>query len=71
MERGDQDIKYPHIGLPLSQAIKMGNLVFTSGVTARDPETGKFTEGTIEEETERAILNLKAILEASGSSLDK
>jgi 2-iminobutanoate/2-iminopropanoate deaminase len=61
----------PDIGLPYSQAIKIGNLVFTCGVTARDPGTGKFMGGTIEEQTERVLLNLKAILEAAGSSLDK
>ena len=61
----------PETGLPLSQAINMGNLIFTSGVTARDPGTGKFMGGNIEEQTERVILNLRAILEASGSSLDK
>jgi 2-iminobutanoate/2-iminopropanoate deaminase len=61
----------PDIGLSYSQAIKIGNLVFTCGVTARDPGTGKFMGGTIEEQTERVLLNLKAILEAAGSSLDK
>ena len=57
--------------LPLSQAIKVGNLIFTSGMTARDPKTREFLGGTIEEQTERTILNLKAILEAAGSSLEK
>jgi 2-iminobutanoate/2-iminopropanoate deaminase len=57
--------------LPISQAIQMGNLVFTSGVTARDPQAGHFIGGNIEEQTERVILNLKAILKAAGSSLDK
>jgi 2-iminobutanoate/2-iminopropanoate deaminase len=61
----------PTVGLPLSQAIKIGNLVFTSGMTARDPKGGHFIGGDIEEQTERVLLNLKAILEAAGSSLDK
>jgi len=61
----------PEVVLPLSQAIKVGNLVFTSGMTARDPATRHFIGGTIEEQTERIILNLKAILEAAGSSLEK
>jgi 2-iminobutanoate/2-iminopropanoate deaminase len=61
----------PDIGLPLSQAIGLGNLIFTSGVTARDPRTREFIGGTIERQTERVILNLKAILEAAGSSLEK
>jgi len=61
----------PHVGLPLSQAIKFGDLVFTSGVTARDPKTGHFVGGDIEQQTEQVILNLKSILEAAGSSLKK
>lgn len=61
----------PHVGLPLSQAIRIDNLIFTSGLTARDPETGKFLGGDIEKQTERVMLNLKGILEAAGSSLDK
>jgi 2-iminobutanoate/2-iminopropanoate deaminase len=61
----------PSSSLPISQAIRMGNLVFTSGATARDPQTGQFVGGNIEEQTERVILNLKAILEAAGSSLEK
>ena len=61
----------PSSSLPLSQAIKIGNLVFTSGMTARDPKGGHFIGGDIEGQTERVILNLKAVLEAAGSSLDK
>ena len=63
--------KAPASALPISKAIQWGNLVFTSGVTARDPQTGQFVGGNIEEQTERVILNLKTILEAAGSSLDK
>jgi len=61
----------PAVVLPLSQAIKVGNLVFTSGMTARDPKTRQFIGGDIEQQTERIILNLKEILEAAGSSLEK
>ena len=61
----------PEVVLPLSQAIKVDNLVFTSGMTARDPKTRQLIEGDIETQTERIILNLKAILEAAGSSLEK
>lgn len=61
----------PDVILPLSQAIKVDNLIFTSGMTARDPKTRQFIEGAIEKQTERIILNLKAILEAAGSSLDR
>lgn len=63
--------KAPFTGLPLSQAIKIGHLVFTSGMIARDPNTGDFIGGDIERQTERVLLNLKAVLEAAGSSLDK
>ena len=61
----------PEVVLPLSQAIKVDNLVFTSGMTPRDPKTRQLIEGDIEKQTERVILNLKAILEAAGSSLEK
>ncbi len=61
----------PETGLPLSQAIQLGPFVFTSGMIARDPVTGDFVGGDIERQTERVLLNLKAVLEAAGSSLDK
>ncbi len=62
-------VNAPDLGLPLSQAIKLGNLIFTSGVTARDPRTKQFVGHDIETQTEQVILNLKAVLEAAGSSL--
>ena len=61
----------PEIGLPLSQAIKFDKLIFTSGVTARDPKTKQFIGGDIEKQTEQVMLNLEKILEAAGSSLEK
>ena len=61
----------PEVVLPLSQAIRLDNLIFTSGMTARDPKTRQLIGGDIEKQTERVILNLKAILEASGSSIEK
>ncbi len=54
---------------PYSHAVKAGNFVFCSGQIPIDPATSQFVEGGIAEQTERAILNLKAVLEASGSSL--
>ena len=54
---------------PYSQAVTVGNLVFTSGQIALDPETGNLHGETIEEQTEQVMKNLKAVLEASGSSL--
>jgi len=54
---------------PYSQAIIAGGLVFCSGQIGLEPKTGKLVEGGIVDQTERAILNLKAVLEAAGSSL--
>jgi 2-iminobutanoate/2-iminopropanoate deaminase len=56
---------------PYSQAIVTGNTVYTAGQTPIDPATGKLIEGTIEEQTHRVLQNIKSVLEASGSSLDK
>ena len=56
---------------PYTQAIKVGNLVFTSGQIALDPVTNNVDETTIEGQTDRVIKNLAAVLEAAGSSLNK
>ena len=55
---------------PYSQAIKASGFVFASGQVALDPLTGQVIEGGIREQTERALKNLAAVLEAAGSSLD-
>ncbi len=55
---------------PYSQAITTGNLVFTAGQIALDPATGQVVPGAIQEQTERVMRNLGAILEAAGASLD-
>ena len=55
---------------PYSQAIRAGNLVFTAGQVGIDPATGKLVEGTAAQ-TRQAMQNLKAILEAAGSSLER
>lgn len=54
---------------PYSQAIIAGNLVFCSGQVPLDPATGQLVSGTIEEETQRVMDNLSAVLEAAGTSL--
>ena len=54
---------------PYSQAIKAGNTVYCSGQIPIDPATGSVLSGTVEEQTERVIRNLGAVLEAAGSSL--
>lgn len=55
---------------PYSQAIKVGNLLFASGQIPLDPATGAFPEG-IEAQTKQSLTNVKNILEAAGTSLDK
>ncbi len=59
----------PFQGAPYSQAIRAGDLVFVSGQLAIDPETNQLVEGRIEEQTERVMRNLSAILEEAGSRL--
>ena len=54
---------------PYSQAIISGNLVFTSGQIAIDPNTGTVTAQGIEEQTEQVCKNLEAVLNAAGASL--
>ena len=54
---------------PYSQAIRLGNLVFTAGQIALDPATQQMVAGGISEQTTRVLENLKAILESAGSSL--
>jgi 2-iminobutanoate/2-iminopropanoate deaminase len=56
---------------PFSQAIKANGFIFAAGQTARDPKTGQVIEGDITRQTERVMENLKVILEAAGSSLDR
>ena len=54
---------------PYSQAVKTGNLVFTSGQIPIDPKTGAIEAVGIEAQTEQVMKNLKAVLEAAGSDL--
>ncbi|KAL2063732.1 hypothetical protein VTL71DRAFT_5537 [Oculimacula yallundae] len=53
-----------------SQGIKCNGMVYCSGSIGMDPVSGKMVEGSIEARTEQALLNLSAVLEAAGSSLD-
>lgn len=55
---------------PYSQAIKAGNMVFTSGQLAIDPQTGEFVKDDIKKEARQALENLKAVLEEAGASLN-
>src|SRR5262245_45451150 len=63
--------KVPPARVPLSQAIKAGDWVFASGQLGNDPTTGALAQGGIRAETRQVCENLKAILEAAGSSLDR
>jgi 2-iminobutanoate/2-iminopropanoate deaminase len=54
---------------PYSQAIIAHNVVYTAGQVAIDPQTGKLVEGGIEQQTQRVLENLSAVLEAAGTSL--
>lgn len=56
---------------PYSQAIVAGGLVFTSGQIPINPGSGAVEAQTITEQTEQVCKNIKAVLEASGSSLEK
>lgn len=54
-----------------SQAVKAAGLVFVSGTAPADPATGAIKGATIQEQTRQCLVNIQAILEAAGSSLDK
>lgn len=56
---------------PYSQAVKVQNLVFTSGQIAINPATGNVDAEGIEAQTKQVCENLKAVLEEAGSSLEK
>ena len=56
---------------PYSQAIQSQGLLFLSGQIPIDPESGAIVEGEIEDQTRRVLDNLRAVLEAGGSSLDR
>ncbi len=56
---------------PYSQAIEANGMIFASGQIPIDPSTGELSTGDIEEQTRIVLSNLKAVLEAAGSSLDK
>ena len=55
---------------PYSQAIRIGDFLYTSGQIALDPKSGKFLSGEIKEETEQTLKNISAILQADGLELE-
>ncbi len=61
----------PFQGAPYSQAIVAGGLVFVSGQLGLVPGTSELAGGDVTTQTERALENVRAILEAAGSGLDR
>ncbi|HEX6383104.1 MAG TPA: RidA family protein [Anaerolineae bacterium] len=55
---------------PYSQAVRVGQMVYTAGQIPLDPTTGKVVTGDIGAQAEQALRNLQAVLEAAGASLD-
>jgi 2-iminobutanoate/2-iminopropanoate deaminase len=56
---------------PYSQAVKANGFIFTAGQVPLDPATGQLVQGDVARQTARVLDNLKAIVEAAGSSLDR
>ena len=56
---------------PYSQAVLVNGMLFTSGVIPIDPETNTLVQGDVEAQARQAIGNLKNLIEASGSSMEK
>lgn len=66
-------IKTPHAPAPIgpyNQAVLNGDMLYTSGQIAIDPKTGELLKGSIEEETELVMQNLKAVLIAAEMTFD-
>jgi 2-iminobutanoate/2-iminopropanoate deaminase len=66
-----QTDKAPKAIGPYEQAIKANGFIYTAGQIPIDPKTGNFVEGGITAQTRQVLENLKAVLEAGGSSLDR
>lgn len=56
---------------PYSQAVRVGDFVYTSGQVALDPATGQLVSGGVAEQTTRVLQNLDAVLQAAGTSLSR
>jgi 2-iminobutanoate/2-iminopropanoate deaminase len=57
--------------VPISPAVRVGDLVFCSGQIGTDPETGQLAGAGVREQTEQVLENMKAILQHAGSSMEK
>jgi 2-iminobutanoate/2-iminopropanoate deaminase len=62
--------RVPRLG-PYSQAVRVGNLVFTAGQPGIDPATGQVAGPTFEAQARQAFANLRAVLEDAGSGLHR
>ena len=75
METSKKQLVFPTQGAkpigPYSPAIRIGDLLFTSGQIGLDPQTGKLVPGGVEAEARQALTNIKTLVEAGGSSLDR
>ena len=69
MKKAISTAKAPAAIGPYSQAIQVGNLVYTSGQLPIDPATGNFPEGGIKEQTRQSLKNIQAILQESGLTM--
>lgn len=65
-----ESARVPRIG-PYSQAVRVGNLVFTAGQPGINPTTGTVAGNTFEAQARQAFANLRAVLEDAGSRLDR
>lgn len=70
-QRTVQSSKAPAAIGPYSQAVEVNGMLYTSGTIPLDPETMDVVGDTIEEQTERVMQSLKALLEDAGSGLDR
>jgi 2-iminobutanoate/2-iminopropanoate deaminase len=61
----------PYAGAPYNQGIRAAGLVFCAGQVGLDPASGTLVPGGVEAQTQRAMQNLGAVLEAAGSSFDR
>ncbi|MBS5934855.1 MAG: RidA family protein [Clostridiales bacterium] len=63
--------KAPQAIGPYSQAVEVNGMIYTSGMIPINPADGTLVTGAVEEQAEQALKNLKALIEESGSSMDK
>ena len=61
----------PHALASYSQAVRVDDMIYTSGQIGLDPATGEMVPGGVEEQTHRILDNIRAVLEAAGSGLDR